>query len=206
MTLDHQLFLFTSLGDKKPSTTRKVHIRRLYDILQLSLQRKDLPRAKRAWAILSRCKEVEWKSMWSTSLYLLSDHVDKIESSPPKIDFLRTMMLQYPDERESILKELVLHLILSNRYREALDELELYLPSFPYHDNPVLHVYAGLLSLQLAQSSGEAQADDSHALYSGTLDHAQTYLERARLLDPNNVVANAFLEKARVAHLTVDVW
>lgn len=59
---------------------------------------------------------------------------------------------------------------MSGRYREAQDELELcvyvfwfvndvsddegsYLPSFPYSDNPVLHIYAGLISLYTAQPS-----------------------------------------------------
>lgn len=54
-------------------------------------------------------------------------------------------------DKETMLKELVLLFILSGQYSQALDELELYLPSFPYQDNPVLHIYAGLLCLHLAQ-------------------------------------------------------
>ena len=50
-----------------------------------------------------------------------------------------------------ILRELVLRLIYAGKHRRALDELDLYLPLFPFHDNPVMHVYAGLLALYLAQ-------------------------------------------------------
>lgn len=74
-------------------------------------------------------------------------------------------------QREAILTELIHCLIRCNRYREALDELELYvhsihwnvksdevysyLPSFPFQDNPILHVYSGLLSLYLSQEKSE---------------------------------------------------
>jgi len=91
------VFLFSSLDSKNPLTSRKVHIRRLYDILQLSLQRNDFLRAKRAWAILSRCKEMNWKSMWTTGLELLGEGVDSA-CTPRRLDYLRNMMLQHPDE------------------------------------------------------------------------------------------------------------
>ena len=91
-------FLFASLGDKKPTTARRVHIRRLYDLLQLCLQRHDLPRARRAWAILARCKEVDWKTMWTTGVHLLGDDTHSPETSTPRLEFLRTVMLQYPED------------------------------------------------------------------------------------------------------------
>jgi RNA polymerase I-specific transcription initiation factor RRN11 len=81
-------------------------------------------------------------------------------------------------QREDVFRELVLRLILSGRQREALEELELwaflrsifnindsnlalnsYLPSFPYQDNPVLHIYAGLAAFYLAQPSPETMVD-----------------------------------------------
>lgn len=99
------------------------------------------------------------------------------------------MMLRDVD-KETILKELVLLLILSGQYPRALDELELYLPSFPYQDNPVLHIYAGLLCLHLAQG-----LKDSQVLDSSFLRDAQTHLNQAKSIDPANVVAEAFLEK-----------
>ena len=90
-------FLFASLRSKQPSNTRKAHIRRLYDVFQLCIARRDLPRAKRAWSILVRCKEIDWLVMWTTSLQLLGDSPDDT-SSTERQDFLRTMMLQKTDE------------------------------------------------------------------------------------------------------------
>ncbi|KAH9943305.1 uncharacterized protein BXZ73DRAFT_40340 [Epithele typhae] len=158
-------FLFTSLGSKEPSSSRKTHIRRLFDVLEVCIQRHDWPRAKRAWAILARCGEVGWKTMWTTSG----------QDNAERIRFLSVMMRQYPEEvrlpdavgapaaadstfprqRESILKELVLRLIQSGAHRRAMEELDLYLPSYPYQDNPALHTYAGMIALYLAQPSSE---------------------------------------------------
>jgi len=104
------------------------------------------------------------------------------------------MMLQYPDDREAILKELVFRLIRAGKCREALDELELYLPSFPYQDNPTLHIYAGLASLYLAQpASGSARTPDSILLRD-----AQTHFDHAKALDPDNDLPQAFLEKISI--------
>ncbi|KIM91107.1 hypothetical protein PILCRDRAFT_59492 [Piloderma croceum F 1598] len=200
MSSEHT-FLFASLGDKKPTTARKVHIRRLYDLLQLCLQRHDLPRARRAWAILARCKEVDWKTMWTTGVHLLGEDTNTSESNASRLEFLRAMMLQHPEEREIIIKELILRLVLSGRYQDALDELELYLPSFPYQDNPVLHTYAGLICIYLAQPSAplvhnEDQLPDTPKSFNLILlRDAQAHLEHAKTLDPGNAVANGFLER-----------
>ena len=99
MSSEHK-FLFTSLGDKKPLTARKVHIRRLYDLLQLCIQRNDMVRAKRTWTILLWCKEIDWKFMWSTGIQLLGDQNARDDSANDllKLAFLRTVMPQCPDE------------------------------------------------------------------------------------------------------------
>ena len=133
-------FLFASLDSKRPLTARKLHIRRLWDILHLCIQRGDLPRARRAWLVLARCKEIPWTDHWNVATLILGAGSSSINSTNedgmaahttddeelPAVDFLRTMMLQHPDAREDMLRELVLHLISHNRCREALDELELY--------------------------------------------------------------------------------
>jgi len=94
---EEHTFLFASLGSKQPCTSRKVHIRRLYDILQLCIHRQDFERAKRAWAVLARCKEFDWKSMWSTGLLLLGGIASR-DSYKQELDYLRSMMLQQPDD------------------------------------------------------------------------------------------------------------
>ncbi|KAI0650588.1 hypothetical protein C8Q79DRAFT_900998 [Trametes meyenii] len=202
MTLSDHTLIFNSLNSKQPNSSRKLHIRRLFDLLHLCIQRRDWPRARRAWAILARCKEVDWRTMWRTSLLLLGEHDARISSAghdSDKVGFLTVMMRQHPEERESILKELVLHFIRSGMYRRAMEELDLYLPSYPYQDNPVLHIYAGLIALYLAQPT---QTDDTpsgapygHGWDSSLLRDAQAHLERARLIDPSNIVAGAFLSQ-----------
>ncbi|KAF6762175.1 hypothetical protein DFP72DRAFT_1002018 [Ephemerocybe angulata] len=189
---DHT-FLFASLDSKPPNTARKVHIRRLYDLFQVSIQRQDFTRASRAWAILARCKEFDWMSMWMTGFLLLrgssSDDVPQ-----EKLEFLRTMLLQQTGQRESILQELLFCLIRCGKYREALNELELYLPAFPYQDNPILHTYAGLLCLYMAQPSPESE---SAVFDEFLLRAAQSHLDQSKRLDPENIVTQAWLDKVR---------
>ncbi|KAG6337233.1 hypothetical protein ID866_1863 [Astraeus odoratus] len=177
-------FLFSFLEDKPRLTSRRVHLRRLYDVLHLSLQRHDMPRARRAWAILARCKEVDWKSLWTLSIRLLDNDAYTTESNTTKIDYLRAVMLQNPDEREKILAELVHLYVLAGRQRDALDELEFCLPSFPYRDNPVLHLYAGLCSLHVVNTQ-DIDRD--------MVDRAQIFLERAKALDPGNTVVDSLV-------------
>ncbi|KAJ7228480.1 hypothetical protein GGX14DRAFT_346285 [Mycena pura] len=193
-------FVFAFLPKSKSYSARKIHIRRVYDVMQMCIQRNDFERATRAWNILARCKEVNWRTLWTTGVHILAENLDASEDASEKdakkIDFLRVMMLQYPDDRETILKELVLRLILVDQCREALDELELYLPSFPYQDNPLLHIYAGLLSLYLAQPALETASQSNPTL----LRDAQSHFERARALGPNSTIADAFLWRVRKCH------
>ncbi|KAJ7929990.1 hypothetical protein B0H13DRAFT_2228379 [Mycena leptocephala] len=186
-------FVFAPTTDaKNPSTARKIHIRRLYDVMHMCIQRRDLERATRAWTILAHCKEVDWRTMWSTSVHILAENMDDNEKTARKVEFLRLMMLQHAEDRETILKELVLRLILAEQYREALDELELYLPSLPYQDNPLLHIYAGLISTYIAQPTSQFSQFNPALLRS-----AQSHFERARVLDPDNAMADAFLRKVK---------
>ncbi|KAI0638332.1 hypothetical protein C8Q77DRAFT_1153995 [Trametes polyzona] len=107
------------------------------------------------------------------------------------------MMRQHPEERESILKELVLHLIRSGMHRRAMEELDLYLPSYPYQDNPVLHIYAGLIALYLAQPASDMSEETTYGQGwdASHLRNAQAHFERARAIDPSNVVAETFLSQ-----------
>ncbi|KAL5527691.1 hypothetical protein ACEPAG_6492 [Sanghuangporus baumii] len=134
-----------------------MHIRRLNDILHLSIERGDFSRARRAWAILARCKEFDWATMWRTGLLLLPDEPlsgqhQHLQVSGGSAEFLKKFMRYYPDEQESVLQETILRLANEGKFREALDELDLYLPSFPFQENSTLLVYAGLISLRLAIS------------------------------------------------------
>ncbi|KAJ7178936.1 hypothetical protein C8R46DRAFT_1071941 [Mycena filopes] len=187
------IFAPTSLTRRR-DTPRNIHIRRVYDILHVCIQRNDLKRAIRAWTILAHCKEVKWESMWRTSVQILAENLDESERTPQRIEFLRLMMHR-STEPETILKEVVLRLILTEQYAEALDDLELYLPSAPYQDNPLLHVYAGLLSVYLAQPASDNSAGQFNP---SLLRNAQAYFERAKTLDPVNPMAQAFLQRIKI--------
>lgn len=69
-----------------------------------------------------------------------------------------------------------------------------YLPSFPYQDNPLLHLYAGLVALYLARPSEDLHSLGTYNL--SLLREARSHLERAQSLDPQNEVATSFLSKA----------
>jgi hypothetical protein len=93
-----------------------------------------------------------------------------------------------------------------------------YLPTFPYTENPVLHIYAGLLCLYMAQPSQPAEgisegetflSNASHSyLYKQCIDtynpallrDAQLHLERAKSIDSENEIAEVFLLKV-INHL-----
>jgi RNA polymerase I specific initiation factor len=94
-------FLFASPDGEVPSTARKVHIRRLFDILHLSIQRGDLPHARRAFGLLARCGEIEWMAIWKVGLLLLAQDSESdgdALATARHIDFLRVMMLQHPEQ------------------------------------------------------------------------------------------------------------
>lgn len=93
-------FLFASPGEKAPSTARKVHLRRLRDVLHLSIQRGDHLLARRAFGLLARCPEIEWVAIWKFGLIILATNSPpgNILGTAKHIDFLRIMMLQHPEE------------------------------------------------------------------------------------------------------------
>ena len=97
-------FLFASLGRRGSSSARRVHLRRLCDILHLSIQRGDLPLAQRSFALLSRCEDIECAAIWKFGLIILAAaDTDRppghdILGTPKHIEFLRVMMLRHPEE------------------------------------------------------------------------------------------------------------
>ena len=116
-------FLFASPdGRTSSSSARRVHLRRLCDILHLSIQRGDLLLAQRSFAILSRCEDIEWAAIWKFGLIVLAaagDHPAGPDQPPPPghdtqlgtpkhIEFLRIMMLRHPEE---VCSHLVLFLL-----------------------------------------------------------------------------------------------
>ena len=100
-------FVFASLdGRSSSSSARRVHLRRLCDILHLSIQRGDLLRAQSSFALLSRSEGVQWAAIWKFALIILAATNNPNEpptaydilGTPKRIEFLRVMMLRHPEE------------------------------------------------------------------------------------------------------------
>ncbi|KAK4686329.1 RNA polymerase I-specific transcription initiation factor RRN11, partial [Tremellales sp. Uapishka_1] len=147
--------------DHSTTSIRRIYIQNLTDLLHVCLLRGEVERAKRAWAILIRCREVDWKSRWYWGLELLSATSDGLRSNSQLLSqeggrdterwLVSLRIASKEHDKPALLHALVLHLINNHRHRAALDELETYLPSVPYLLSAPLHTYAGLLAFYLAQ-------------------------------------------------------
>ena len=91
-------FLFSLLGLKSADSARKVTIRRLYDVCMHSLCLGDVGRARKAFGILLRCKEFDWKASWSLAIYMLNAHDPERDDNffLSQVEQLRSLMLQDP--------------------------------------------------------------------------------------------------------------
>lgn len=99
------------------TTVRRAHLRRLLDIAHLSLERGDVPRARRAWAIMSRCAETE--GWWTDGL--IRDLVDAPRGSIARKELISAGL----SSKVERLRLVVLDHISNDDSRAALDELEL---------------------------------------------------------------------------------
>ncbi|KIO19155.1 hypothetical protein M407DRAFT_223588 [Tulasnella calospora MUT 4182] len=138
------------------STARRRHIRILSDILYVSIHRRDWQRAKRAWGLLLRTPEVEWTDIWRVGILLLHTDVDidKRQASEGRVVFPRAHFLNLANQnsqRETILQELVIELILAKDFKQAEGQLFMYMAEYPFYDNATLRGLSGLLYLYNAQ-------------------------------------------------------
>jgi len=178
----------------------RFQLSRVHDILCLSLQRRDYIRARRAWSILSRSEMIEWEAMWRLGLATLGD-VNQMDpdsiSGRERIEYLKICLLKGKrTHREDILTELVITLIKFGRYRDAYDELGLYLPSFPYFDNVALNTYAGMVALQLAFPAAPPNGSPSSTRSQpniGLLRESKAHFEHVKLLKPDDSNALSFI-------------
>lgn len=223
---NHQ-FLFSLLNLRSADSARKVTIRRVYDVCMHSLCLGDVERARKAFGILLRCKEFDWKASWSLAIHMLNAHDPERDDTffLSQVEQLRSLMLHDPTrvsyspsprvrtqllpQREELLNEVLQVLTMHGRYTEALDEIELcvpslygappfsrvvarYLPSFPYQDNPVLHTYAGSICLYMSQDPGSRR---DHKPPESLLEEAKAHFNRVITIDPRNCVAHIFLDQ-----------
>ena len=91
-------FLFDSLSSRTSLSYRQEFFRTVYDILHLSLLRRDLPRARKAWAILIRCSEFEKDAIevhWRIGLDLMAwEQDDPASKERQRIEYLRGVMVR----------------------------------------------------------------------------------------------------------------
>ncbi|ODN99404.1 hypothetical protein L198_03246 [Cryptococcus wingfieldii CBS 7118] len=112
-----------------------------------------------------RCREVDWRTKWEWGLLFLSSQdtdapglasqADQVRQVERWINTLRVTVQN--EEKPSLLHALILYYIKEGRYRQALEELETYLPSYPYLLSASLHTYAGLLAFYLAQPASHVR-------------------------------------------------
>lgn len=88
---------------KAHQSARKFHLRRLNDIVHLCIQRGDLVRAKAAFAILARCREIEWTDMWRTGLAVVyvgskpsasETATSDVWPGPARVEYLKAVIIE----------------------------------------------------------------------------------------------------------------
>ncbi|KAH9453920.1 hypothetical protein Pst134EB_014020 [Puccinia striiformis f. sp. tritici] len=196
---------------------RKFHIRRLFDLLQLCLLRRQHRQARDIWAILVRCREVDFAVLWDIGLRVLHlPHLTPL-SDPSDIDshlnYMKACRNLGDQETAKVLMEYISVLVSVGKLREALDELQLWLSSLPCSQHAGLHEYAALVALsiipppQLSDDADESegqpptineylQAISDHVMFA----RAKTYFERAHSLDPTCILSSAYLELVSSTH------
>lgn len=91
---------------RNDASSRRRHICLLNDLLHLSIERSEWDKAARAWAILARCPEVDWKEMAKVGLILIgkrdggTDDGDepREDFGAQRIDYLKSLMLRNPEK------------------------------------------------------------------------------------------------------------
>ncbi|CCJ30238.1 unnamed protein product [Pneumocystis jirovecii] len=164
-----------SYSPKKLLSTRKRQIEATYTILHLSLLRGDFLRARYAFSILIRCREVYLYDIWDLGLEILRHfEFDQQET------YLKHLIVFYQASTYSsslkddtfstqeFLRALVLLYIEKREFQKLLDMLEDYLLSAPYSENAVFYQYAGMAALELSRIttvSGESKQFHEKAEY-----------------------------------------
>lgn len=189
--------------DPQTGGARQLHIRRLFDLLHLLDLRRDRTRAQRIWAVLVRCREVDFRSLWDLGLRMLdlphlNSEDDDRSVDEKRLAYLKACQNLSEEESSRVLIEYICSLIAVGQTKDALDEVELYLPIHPHSQHAGLHEYAGMIALSLAQPSSDHEVIPSEqpdiidyfrsiaaAPYFGK---AKVYFERAQLLGSSSTM------------------
>lgn len=161
--LDPQALSYSALTDE-----RRLHIRRLYDLLRLMLLRHDYLRASRCLHILMHAYEWRPPELWKIGLQVTllanTDHTP--------LRYLKQISRTRPSLRPHVLPLLIRELIYAEDYKGAHEELTSVVSAHPYRRNPQLHTYLGLLTLYLGQDHVvQCSKADTRSKTNGSLGH-----------------------------------
>ncbi|PLW12112.1 hypothetical protein PCANC_00901 [Puccinia coronata f. sp. avenae] len=191
---------------------RKFHIRRLFDLLQLCLLRKQHDQARQTWSILIRCREVDFAMLWDLGLRVMHLPLPTSLSDPSEVDnhlsYLKTCRNLSDQETAKVLMEYISVLVSVGRLKEAFDELQLCLSTPPCSQHAGLHEYAGLVTLSIIPPPEPSDDPDDESepklltineYLDAISEHlmfgkAKAYFERAQSLDSTCVISSAYLE------------
>ncbi|WFD44844.1 hypothetical protein MPSI1_003515 [Malassezia psittaci] len=140
---------------------RRRHVRRLYDLLQLQLLHNDHKRAARCLRLLLRSTEWRPIELWTMGLEVVGMAHNKSEYCTR---YLQQLSRARPVLRPYLFPHLIREWIATERYDEAVEELNSVITSFPYRHNPQLHAYLGLLTLFMGTSDSRGKASEASDL------------------------------------------
>mgnify|MGYP002759437284 FL=1 len=123
-------------------------MRRVHDLLHLSLLRQDHERAVRCFIILLRSQDWRPLELWKLGLRIacMDAHNDAAQKYLLRISRTRTALRPYS------LPFLIREWIRNGNYQQAHEELSSIITSFPYRLHPLLHTYLGLLTLYIGHA------------------------------------------------------
>ncbi|UZJ53367.1 hypothetical protein CBS101457_002687 [Exobasidium rhododendri] len=158
---------------KEPSH-RRLHLQKVFDLLHLSIGRRDGVRAFRCLRIL--LKSHEWRpiELWRYALEvatltgrhaneedMLDDSTDfpaltkREQVARKRLAFLRELSKARTGLQLDVFIEIIPELLTLGEEEQALAEIDIVINQHPYRLEPILHLYSALLFLKLSAPSDE---------------------------------------------------
>ncbi|EJT47896.1 hypothetical protein A1Q2_02495 [Trichosporon asahii var. asahii CBS 8904] len=208
--------------ERQPTSVRGAYLQNLVDCVHICILRGLYDKARRAWAILVRCPDIDWKQRWGWGLFLLTRDAEGRQPTTEggeslsrrgqdsATDYLTKLRLQKP----AVLEELAQHLVYTGRYEPALNELETFWLAQPESKRREARggpsSDAGLeTSRRRGSSSSSSDIEDSEpsAVHpklttdeppdESKLQKARYHFGNALQVDPSHTVAKGFIDLER---------
>ncbi|KAJ9098184.1 hypothetical protein QFC21_004513 [Naganishia friedmannii] len=164
-----------------------------------------------------RCEEVNWRTSWKWALPVFNLEIEAVRRAAAggsaqgynaeepyevldiwrkKETYLRRLLVSVKlVNRPEILLALVLHLIEVKEHQRALDDLELYLISYPYILSASLHSYAGMLCFYLSQPT--TTREFSRNLFDKDNDSSLSRETSSEMDDDTDDAVNSYKARSR---------